>query len=65
MGGDVILKVMGIPIDHPEMRKQIGDKFQKLKSGDEITVEVLRAGQVIELKNFFFPDMLIPAEPGE
>jgi hypothetical protein len=34
-------------------------------SGDEMAVKVLRGGQIIELRNYFFPDLLVPSAPEE
>jgi S1-C subfamily serine protease len=63
VGGDIIIEVMGVSLANKESREQIRDKFAALKEGDEIAVKVLRAGKVVELKNYFFPDVLVPAEP--
>ena len=32
---------------------------------DEMKVTVLRAGEVVALENYFFPDILLPGPPGE
>ena len=42
---------------------QIRQRLDNLKDGDEIVVEVLRGGKVVELKNYFFPDLLVPKTP--
>ena len=63
VGGDIIIEVMGISLADEGSREAIRKKFDALKAGDEITVEVLRAGKIVELKNYFFPDLLLPAAP--
>jgi S1-C subfamily serine protease len=63
VGGDVIVEVMGVSLADKNSREEIRKKFDALKAGDEITVKVLRAGEIVELKNYFFPDVLLPAEP--
>lgn len=63
VGGDIIIEVMGLSLADEGTREGIREKFDALKAGDEITVKVLRAGKIIELKNNFFPDVLLPAEP--
>jgi len=63
VGGDIILEVMGVSLADKDSRAEIRGKFAGLKAGDEITVEVLRAGKIVELKNYYFPDILVPEEP--
>ncbi len=63
LGGDVLLAVLGVSLEDPDARQKVRDKATALKSGDEIVVTVLRGGKVVELKNFFFPDVLIPKAP--
>jgi S1-C subfamily serine protease len=62
VGGDVILEVMGIPFDENE-RERIRNRFQALKSGDEMVLKVLRAGRIVELKKNYYPDLMLPAAP--
>jgi S1-C subfamily serine protease len=62
LGGDIILEVMGIQIGSPEDREKIRERMRALKDGDPMTVEVLRGGEIVELKNFYFPDILLPKE---
>ncbi len=63
LGGDVILEVQGISLNDPDARKKIRDVMSGLKDGDKITVRVLRGGEIIELNNYFFPDLLLPGAP--
>jgi S1-C subfamily serine protease len=63
VGGDIIIEVMGVSLAEKDSREAIRKQFDALKAGDEISVKVLRAGKVVELKNYFFPDVLLPAEP--
>lgn len=63
VGGDVILEVMGISIGEEGSEEAIRERLGALESGDEMTVKVLRGGQVIELQNYFFPDLLLPTAP--
>jgi len=65
VGGDIIVEVMGISLADQDSREDIRGKFEGLKAGDEINVKVLRAGKIVELKNYFFPDVLLPSEPEE
>ncbi len=65
VGGDVMLEAMGISFAEENSREKMSQKIAQLKSGDEIVVKVLRQGQVVELKNYFFPDVLVPKGPGE
>jgi serine protease Do len=53
VGGDIILAVGGIPItaDGSTELKMI-DYLNQLNTGDVVTVKVLRAGQVVELKAY-------------
>jgi serine protease Do len=60
LGGDVILEVQGISLNDPDARNKIRDSIGALKDGDKITVRVLRGGEIIELNNYFFPDLLLP-----
>jgi S1-C subfamily serine protease len=63
VGGDVIIEAMGVSLADKGAREQIRQQFEALKAGDEISVKVLRAGKIVELKNYFFPDVLLPAGP--
>jgi S1-C subfamily serine protease len=49
LGGDIILKVLGIPADSPESMKKVRDLLAGLKSGEPFQATVLRKGRVIEL----------------
>jgi serine protease Do len=49
VGGDIILKVQGIPAGDLTSYEKIRDVLAELPSGARLTVTVLRAGRVIEL----------------
>jgi S1-C subfamily serine protease len=49
LGGDIVLAVMGIPLDNEASFDKIRERQAQLRSGDEMTFKVLRAGRVIEL----------------
>jgi len=63
LGGDILLQVMGYTVGEEGSDKAIGEAMRGLRDGDEMIVKVLRGGQVIELKNYFFPDLLLPGPP--
>jgi serine protease Do len=50
LGGDVILRVQGLPVGGLADYEQIRQTMATLTSGESITVTVFRAGAVIELK---------------
>ena len=50
VGGDIILEVNGIPVTSEENFTRIIDSFNDKKPGDELTLKVLRAGRVQDLK---------------
>jgi S1-C subfamily serine protease len=50
LGGDIVLTVMGIPLDGEASFENVRARQAQLRSGDEMTFKVLRAGRVIELK---------------
>jgi len=53
VGGDIILGVGGIPITPDgSTALKIFDYLNKLQPGDVVTVKVLRAGQIAELKTY-------------
>jgi len=49
LGGDIILESVGIPMVDEASRQKIRDALGRLKTGDPITVKVLREGRVVEL----------------
>jgi serine protease Do len=49
LGGDVIIKVMGIPLAAADSHQSIRDKLIGLRKGETIRVTVLRAGRNVEL----------------
>ena len=50
VGGDIILKVQGIPVGDVADHRRVRDILDALPPGKEFTMTVLRLGQVIELK---------------
>ena len=63
LGGDIIVEVFGVPLNDPNAAESVRSAMRALKEGDEMVVKVLRGGQIVELKNFFFRDLLIPKAP--
>jgi len=52
VGGDIILAVGGIPVSAEGPSAQIWDYLNNLRPGDTVTVRILRAGQITELKTY-------------
>ncbi len=50
VGGDIILKVQGIPVGEAADHRRVRDILDSIPPGGEFTMTVLRLGQVIELK---------------
>ena len=50
VGGDIILKVQGIPVGDVTDHRRVRDILENLPPGREFTMTVLRLGNVIELK---------------
>lgn len=50
LGGDVILEVVGVPVQDLVTYQQMQERMAQLRAGDEVTVRVLRDGRVVELK---------------
>jgi serine protease Do len=50
VGGDIILKVQGVPVGDISDHRRVRDLLDALPPGREFTMTVLRLGQVIELK---------------
>jgi S1-C subfamily serine protease len=50
VGGDIILKVQGIPVGEAAEHHRVRDILQAVPPGGEFTMTVLRLGQVMELK---------------
>ena len=50
LGGDIVLGAMGIPLVDAESFQKVRDRWSQLRSGEEMTFRVLRAGRVIEIK---------------
>ena len=49
LGGDIVLSVQGIPV-LPESYDDISERLTEVRPGDEVTVVVLRSGNLVELK---------------
>ena len=56
-------QLMGVKVSGTEAAQKIRNAIKSLQDGDEMTVTVLRGGEIVELKNFFFPDLLLPKTP--
>jgi serine protease Do len=50
VGGDIILKVQGIPVGEVADHRGVRDLMLRLPPGSEFTMTILRLGQVVELK---------------
>jgi serine protease Do len=50
VGGDIILKVQGVPVGEASDHRRVRDILQSIPPGGEFTMTVLRLGRVIELK---------------
>jgi S1-C subfamily serine protease len=50
VGGDIILKVQGIPVGEAADHRRVRDILDAVPPGGEFTMTILRLGQVIELK---------------
>jgi len=50
VGGDIILKVQGIPVGEATEHRRVRDILQSIPPGGDFTVTVLRLGKIIELK---------------
>jgi serine protease Do len=50
VGGDIILKVHGVPVGEVSEHRRVRDLMDTIPPGGEFTMTVLRLGQVIELK---------------
>ncbi len=50
LGGDIVLAAMGIRLDDETSFDKVRERWMKLRSGDEMTFRVLRAGRVVDLK---------------
>jgi len=63
VGGDIVLEVMGVSLAEPEARLRIRERTTNLREGEEMSIKVLRGGEIIELKNHFSEELLLPPEP--
>jgi S1-C subfamily serine protease len=50
VGGDIILKVHGVPVGDVSDHRRVRDLMDTIPPGGEFTMTVLRLGQVVELK---------------
>ena len=50
LGGDIILSVEGVPAESAASMAEIRDHLATMKTGEQLTATILRAGKVIELK---------------
>jgi S1-C subfamily serine protease len=50
LGGDIVLAAMGIQLEDETSFQKVRERWSQLRSGDEMTFRVFRAGRVIELK---------------
>ena len=50
LGGDIVLAAMGVQLDDATSFERVRERWAQLRSGDEMTFRVLRAGRVIDLK---------------
>jgi S1-C subfamily serine protease len=50
VGGDIILKVQGIPVGEAADHRRVRDILQSVPPGGDFTITVLRLGKIIELK---------------
>lgn len=49
LGGDIVLEVVGVPIEGPHSGEQIREKLASLKKRDTVNVVVLKKGQRVQL----------------
>lgn len=57
LGGDIIIEIMGIPLESREAAFLAYIKLSELKEGEVISCKVLRAGKVRELRTFVLPEL--------
>ena len=50
VGGDIILKVQGMPVGEASNHRRVRDILESVPSGGDFTITVLRLGKIIELK---------------
>ncbi len=50
VGGDIVLSMLGVKIEKADDMLDIKGKLAQLKSKDEITVQVMRGGKIVDLK---------------
>jgi serine protease Do len=50
LGGDIVLEVVGVPIEGPQSGTQAREKLASLKRRDTVSVIVLRGGHRVQLE---------------
>jgi serine protease Do len=50
LGGDVVLAAMGVQLNDEASFQKVLERWAQLRSGDEMTFKVFRAGRVVDLK---------------
>jgi hypothetical protein len=50
LGGDIVLAAMGVQLVDNTSYQKVRERWSQLRSGDEMTFTVYRAGRVIDLK---------------
>jgi len=50
LGGDIVLSAMGIKLEDETSFQKVRERWRQLRSGEEMTFTVFRAGRIIELK---------------
>jgi S1-C subfamily serine protease len=63
VGGDIVLSLMGISLAEPDADRKIRERINALGDREKMTVQVLRGGEVVDLNNYFFKDLLVPSAP--
>lgn len=46
MGGDIILEVLGLSLADPEAYLRVRERVAKMKTGDKLTIKILRGGDI-------------------
>jgi len=50
LGGDIVLSARGIKLEDGKSFQKVRERWRQLRSGEEMTFTVFRAGRIIELK---------------
>ena len=51
LGGDILLAVDGLPVVTLEGHQQVQDRLGRLREGDVVAMEVLRAGRRVTIEH--------------